>query len=196
MWVRLFKSIGIEQKNLNKSILFANMDLRKNSILKYISFTFFLLLFTVNLQAQKVEIGKEFKGKSSYYGKKFSGRRTASGERLNNRDFTCAHKFFPFGTMIEVENPITKQWVVVRVNDRGPFTKGRVLDLSYEAAKTIGLLQKGIMNVNAKVVGIDGEIMLFRDGSTEDNFQELFAKDSIQLIVPYLPETSAKKKKN
>ena len=172
------------------------MDLRKNSILNYISFTFFFLLLSVNLKAQKVEIGKEFKGKSSYYGKKFSGRKTASGERLNNRDFTCAHKFFPFGTMIEAENPITKQWIVVRVNDRGPFTKGRVLDLTYEAAKTIGLLQKGIMNVNAKIVGIDGEIMLFRDGSTEDNFQEIFGKDSTQLNVPYLPETSAKKKKN
>lgn len=196
MWIRLFKSIEIKQKNLNKSILFANMDLRKNSILKYISFTFFLLLLSVNLQAQKVEIGATFKGKASYYAKKFSGRRTASGERLDNRDFTCAHKFYPFGTMIEVENPVSKKWVVVRVNDRGPFTKGRVLDLSYEAAKTIGLLQKGIMNINAKVVGIDGEIMLFRDGSTEDNFQEVFEKDSTQVIVPYLPQTSAKKKKN
>lgn len=172
------------------------MDLREKGILKYIPITFFLLLLSINLRAQKVEIGKTFKGKTSYYGKKFNGRKTASGERLNNRDFTCAHKYFPFGTMIEVENPVTKEWVVVRVNDRGPFTKGRVLDLSYEAARRIGLLQKGIMSINAKVVGIDREIMLFRDGSTEDNFQEVFSKDSTQVVVPYLPETSASKKKN
>lgn len=172
------------------------MDLKSKRILKYISYTFLLLSVTVNLYAQKVEIGKTFKGKASYYHKKFSGRKTASGERLDNKDFTCAHKYYPFGTMIEVENPVTKKWVIVRVNDRGPFSKGRVLDLSYEAAKMIGMLSKGIMAINAKVVGKDGEILLYREGSTEDNFQEIFPKDSTQLVVPFLPETSASKKKN
>jgi rare lipoprotein A len=172
------------------------MDLKSKRILKYISYTLLLLLFSVNLYAQKVEIGKTFKGKASFYHKKFSGRKTASGERLNNNDFTCAHKYYPFGTMIEVENPVTKKWVIVRVNDRGPFSKGRVLDLSYEAAKMIGMISKGIMSINAKVVGKDGEILLYREGSTEDNFQEIFPKDTVQFVVPYLPETSASKKKN
>jgi rare lipoprotein A len=172
------------------------MDLKSKRILKYIFYAFSGLFFTANLYAQKAEIGKTFKGKASYYHKKFSGRKTASGERLNNKDFTCAHKYYPFGTMIEVENPVTKKWVIVRVNDRGPFSKGRVLDLSYEAAKMIGMIQKGIMSINAKVVGKDGEILLYREGSTEDNFQEIFPKDSARVVVPYLPETSASKKKN
>jgi rare lipoprotein A len=172
------------------------MDLRSKRILKYISYTLFLLVFSVTLQAQTVEIGKTFKGKASFYHKNFSGRKTASGERLNNKDFTCAHKYLPFGTMIEVENPNNKKWVVVRVNDRGPFSKSRVIDLSYEAAKTLGMISKGVMAINAKVVGKDGEIMLFRDGSTEDNFQQIFQRDSLGVVVPYLPETSASKKKN
>ena len=172
------------------------MDLKNKRILNYITYTFFVMFFAGKLQAQKVEIGKTFKGKASYYHKKFSGRKTASGERLNNSDFTCAHKFLPFGTMIEVENPVTKKWVVVRVNDRGPFSKSRVLDLSYEAAKVLGMISKGIITINAKVVGKNGEILLFREGSTEDNFQQIFPKDSVGVVVPYLPETSASKKKN
>jgi rare lipoprotein A len=172
------------------------MDLRSKRILKYISYTLLVLVFSVTLQAQNIEIGKSFKGNASYYHKSFSGRKTASGERLNNKDFTCAHKSLPFGTMIEVENPSTKKWVVVRVNDRGPFSKSRVIDLSYEAAKTLDMLSKGVMTINAKVVGKNGEIMLFRDGSTEDNFQEIFKRDSVAVEVPFLPETSASKKKN
>lgn len=172
------------------------MDLKNEHTLIYITYTFLVMFFTGKLQAQNLEIGKTFNGKASYYHKKFSGRKTASGERLNNSDFTCAHKFFPFGTMIEVENPMSKKWVVVRVNDRGPFSKSRVLDLSYEAAKVLGMISKGIISINAKVVGKDGEILLYREGSTEDNFQQIFSKDSLNVVVPYLPETSASKKKN
>lgn len=139
------------------------MNLRNKRILNYIIYTFFVVFFTGKVRAQKVEIGKTFKGKASYYHKKFSGRKTASGERLNNSDFTCAHKYFPFGTMIEVENPVTKKWVVVRVNDRGPFVKNRVLDLSHEAAKMLGMISKGVVSVNAKVVGKDGKILLFKE---------------------------------
>ena len=194
--------VKIEQKSLLTAIKFkliysfANMNLRNIHILNYITYTFFVMFFTVKLHAQKVEIGKAFKGKASYYHKKFSGRKTASGERLNNSDFTCAHKYFPFGTMIEVENPGTKIWVVVRVNDRGPFSKNRVLDLTYEAAKKLGMVSKGVIRINAKVVGKDGEILLFREGSTEHNFQQIFPKDSLKVVIPYLPETSASKKNN
>jgi rare lipoprotein A len=172
------------------------MNLRNKHILNYITYMLFVIFFSGKLNAQKVEIGKSFKGTASYYHKKFSGRKTASGERLNNSDFTCAHKYFPFGTMIEVENPGTKIWVVVRVNDRGPFSKNRVLDLTYEAAKKLGMVSKGVIRINAKVVGKDGEILLFREGSTEHNFQQIFPKDSLKVVIPYLPETSASKKNN
>ena len=123
--------------------------------------------------------------------------KTASGERLNNVDFTCAHKYLPFGTMIEVENPVTHRWVVVRVNDRGPFSKGRVVDLSYSAAKEIGMIQKGIIRVNCKVVGKNGEILLAREGATEENFREIFQQNEADSVkIPMLPESAKKKNLN
>ena len=173
------------------------MDFKKFGKLKIVFISIFSLILISELRAQKVEIGKTFKGSASYYHKKFTGRKTASGERLNNVDFTCAHRYLPFGTMIEVENPVTHRWVVVRVNDRGPFSKGRVVDLSYSAAKEIGMIQKGVIKAHCKVVGKNGEILLAREGATEANFKEIFSKnleDSVK--VPLSPDLSTAKKKN
>ena len=170
------------------------MDFKKFGKLKIVFISIFSLILISELRAQKVEIGKTFKGSASYYHKKFTGRKTASGERLNNVDFTCAHKYLPFGTMIEVENPVTHRWVVVRVNDRGPFSKGRVVDLSYSAAKEIGMIQKGIIRVNCKVVGKNGEILLAREGATEENFREIFQQNEADSVkIPMLPESAKKK---
>jgi rare lipoprotein A len=145
-------------------------------------------------RAQKPEVGSAFKGKASYYHKKFHGRKTSSGEFFNNLAYTCAHRTLPFGTMLEVENPISHKWVIVRVNDRGPYAKNRVLDLSYQAAKEVGMVQKGIIFVKAKIVGKDGEILLFREGSTESNYLEIFSTDSSQLKVPLIPTSVSTKK--
>jgi rare lipoprotein A len=84
---------------------------------------------------------------ASWYGKKFNGRPTASGEKFNMYAMTCAHKTFKFGTKLRVTNPDNNKSVVVIVNDRGPFIKGRTLDLSYGAAKKIGLIKKGVGRV-------------------------------------------------
>jgi rare lipoprotein A len=80
---------------------------------------------------------------ASYYGAGFAGRATASGERFNPAALTAAHRTLPFGTLIKVTNPRNGRSVVVRVNDRGPFHGGRVIDLSQEAARQIGLVQEG-----------------------------------------------------
>ncbi|MBK6977113.1 MAG: septal ring lytic transglycosylase RlpA family protein [Cytophagaceae bacterium] len=93
----------------------------KNLTIKILIFASFVCLNCFSSFAQKVDIGKEYKGTASYYSLKFSGRKTASGERLNNKEYTCAHRYLPFGTMLEVENPKTGKWVIVRVNDRRPF---------------------------------------------------------------------------
>ncbi|WP_029519824.1 septal ring lytic transglycosylase RlpA family protein [Persephonella sp. IF05-L8] len=92
------------------------------------------------------------KGIASYYGKKFHGRKTASGERYNMYKYTAAHKYLPFGTILLVKNLKNGRTVKVRINDRGPFVKGRVLDLSYAAAKKLGMLRAGIVPVIAKVL--------------------------------------------
>ena len=80
---------------------------------------------------------------ATYYGPGFDGHRTASGERFNRRALTAAHRTYPFGTRLAVTNPENGKSVVVRINDRGPFTKGYSLDLSEAAAKTIGRLTSG-----------------------------------------------------
>ena len=77
--------------------------------------------------------------RATWYGHELAGHRTASGERFNPNGTTAAHRSLPFGTCLVVGNPSTRRTVVVRVNDRGPFTKGLTLDLSLGAARAIGM---------------------------------------------------------
>ena len=93
--------------------------------------------------------GRGFSGKASYYGNE-SGGRTASGQRFNQNAMTAAHRSLPFGTKLRVTH--RGQSVVVTINDRGPFIKGRVLDLSTGAARAIGLTGAGVGHVTAEVV--------------------------------------------
>jgi len=91
-------------------------------------------------------------GVSSYYGKKFHGRKTANGETFNMYDLTAAHKTLSFGTLLEVENLANNKTVVVRVNDRGPFVRNRILDLSFAAAEKIDMIQSGTAKIRAKII--------------------------------------------
>jgi rare lipoprotein A len=91
-------------------------------------------------------------GLASYYGRKFQGRRTASGERYNMYALTAAHPVLEFGSRVEVTNLKNGRKVRVRINDRGPFKKGRIIDLSYAAAKKIGMLTRGLVKVRLRVV--------------------------------------------
>src|ERR1700716_2526893 len=93
--------------------------------------------------------GRSFSGMASYYGNE-SGSRTASGQRMNASAMTCAHRSLPFGTKLRVTHG--DRSVVVTVNDRGPFIRGRVIDLSTGAARVIGLTGAGVGRVTAEVV--------------------------------------------
>lgn len=95
-----------------------------------------------DLKAQYHEVGK-----ASYYGKKFHGRKTASGEIYHSGKLTAAHKSLPFGTLVKVVNPKNGKSVTVKINDRGPYAKGRIIDLSGAAAEQIGLLSSGVATV-------------------------------------------------
>ncbi|WP_294345755.1 septal ring lytic transglycosylase RlpA family protein [Prosthecochloris sp.] len=100
------------------------------------------------------ELGKLFmvtEGKASYYADRFHGRLTANGERFNMHELTAAHKSLPFNSMVRVTNLSNGKKVLVRINDRGPYIEGRIIDLSLEAAKEIDLLQKGVTNVRIEV---------------------------------------------
>jgi rare lipoprotein A len=102
-----------------------------------------------------VRSGVVERGIASWYGHPFHGRRTASGEVYDMHRLTAAHKTLPFGTLVEVTNLANRERVVVRVTDRGPFVRGRVIDLSYEAAKRIGMIGPGTARVELRVVGTD-----------------------------------------
>lgn len=87
-------------------------------------------------------------GRASWYGSFFHGRRTANGERYNMHALTAAHRTLPLGAYVLVSVPSTSRFVVVRINDRGPYKYGRVIDLSYAAAKVLGLQHVGTARVN------------------------------------------------
>jgi rare lipoprotein A len=91
-------------------------------------------------------------GMASYYARKFHGRRTASGERYNMRELTAAHPHLPFGVRVRVTNLSNNRSVVVRINDRGPHAKKRIIDLSLSAAEKIGLVRSGITRVTVETV--------------------------------------------
>ena len=107
------------------------------------------LLFTLGCSAnRRPEVSPGFdrpmqSGVASWYGPGFHGRRTANGERYDMHAMTAAHPTLPFGTRLEVRNVKTGESVVVRVNDRGPFKKSRILDLSYAAAREVGVYGPG-----------------------------------------------------
>jgi rare lipoprotein A len=86
-------------------------------------------------------------GHASYYGREFMGSKTANGEKFNPNAMTAAHRTAAFGTKIRVTNLANGKDVVVRVNDRGPWTKGRIIDISHAAAKQIGMLSSGTAKV-------------------------------------------------
>lgn len=89
-------------------------------------------------------------GQASYYADKFNGRRTANGEIFRQHKRTAASKTIPFGTRVKVRNLSNNRTVKVRINDRGPFVKGRIIDLSKSAARRIGMLRAGVENVEIK----------------------------------------------
>lgn len=91
-------------------------------------------------------------GIASYYGSKFHGRQTANGEIFDMYEMTAAHNTLPFGTKIRVTNLNNNRRVVVRINDRGPFVKGRILDLSYGAALRLGMIESGTAPVRIEVI--------------------------------------------
>lgn len=98
-----------------------------------------------------VSSGSE-KGKASYYAKKFHGNKTTSGEKFSIYKLTAAHRTLKFGTMVKVTNTDNGKSVVVRINDRGPFTKSKLIDLSPAAFEELASLSKGVINVKIEVV--------------------------------------------
>ena len=127
------------------------------------------LLLTVSAAAQEVEaidqagqsvadIDEETEiggGMASYYGNELAGNRTASGERFDPGQLTAAHRSLPFGSMVRVTNTSNGDSVIVRINDRGPFAHGRVIDVSQAAAREIGMHRSGTARVKLALLNDD-----------------------------------------
>ncbi|MDK2761100.1 MAG: septal ring lytic transglycosylase RlpA family protein [Sphingopyxis sp.] len=127
------------------------------------------ILLTVSAAAQEVEVAENpiaqivdgideteiDGGMASYYGNELAGNRTASGERFDPGQMTAAHRSLPFGSMVRVTNMSTGDSVVVRINDRGPFSRGRVIDVSQAAAREIGMHRSGTARVTLAVLEND-----------------------------------------
>ena len=104
--------------------------------------------------ADAAQAGTVQNGIASYYHDMFHGRKTASGTRYDKSKMTAAHKHLPLGSEVRVTDTRTGRSVVVRVNDRGPFVKGRVIDLSRRAATELGMLKKGLTKVKVEVLSV------------------------------------------
>ena len=110
----------------------------------------FLLFFILVIPVLSAFVSEQ--GYASWYGGKFHGRRTASGEIFNTNSLTAAHKTLPFGTIVKVTNIANGKFTLVRINDRGPFVPGRIIDLSRAAAEEIGMIGSGVARVRLDIV--------------------------------------------
>lgn len=111
-----------------------------------------LVMASAALAQDSGSAGKPKSGMASWYGAAFHGEQTANGETFDMNDLTAAHRSLPFGTRVRVTNEATDESVVVRINDRGPYAHGRVIDLSKEAAEGIGIVSSGVGRVMLEVL--------------------------------------------
>ena len=108
------------------------------------------IIWTAWIIGTIVGIARGEDGAASFY---HEGQKTASGERFNKRDLTAAHPSLPFGTRVKVTNKSNGQSVVVRINDRGPFVRGRIIDVSEAAADVLGMKHRGVVPVKVEILG-------------------------------------------
>ena len=108
--------------------------------------------FALILFSSFLLFSKNYIGYASWYGKDFQGKLTASGVRYNMFSYTAAHKYLPLGTVVRITNLKNGKFVDVKITDRGPYARGRMIDLSYLAAKKIGLVKSGVAKVSMKVL--------------------------------------------
>ena len=124
---------------------------------------FVLTAFCITMNAQAETVFQQ--GKASYYGKVHHGKKTASGKRFNMHAMTAAHRSLPFGTQLKVTSKDTGKSVIVTINDRGPYAGGRILDLSQEAARQLGMIKQGVGVVTLEKMNVKQDSV--RRSSTE-----------------------------
>lgn len=132
-------------------------------------------------------------GIASWYGSDFHGKRTANGEIYDMDKLTAAHKYLPFHTLVEVENLENNKKVLVRINDRGPFVKGRVIDLSREAAQRIGIEDTGTARVRLRIVKATDTAAIPQKKPTDTTTNKEIGIDKEEITVVEVTETDIPK---
>lgn len=140
----------------------------------------FLFTACAPYQARRHPIDYRATGEASWYGPGFSGKKTASGERYNQKALTAAHPTLPLGTSVKVTNLKNDRSVIVRINDRGPFARGRIIDLSKGAAEKLGMLGPGTSEVELSAISTPiendmpaKEMLAFKSKETSDKRSKL-----------------------
>lgn len=132
-----------------------------------------------------VAIGEKFDGYASWYGENFHGKKTSNGETYSMHKHTAAHKTLPMNTIVRVTSLENGKSTIVRINDRGPFVAGRIIDLSNVAAHDIDMVSKGTARVNLEVIGFDGSISenanIGSQVASKSEFQVKKTQQSVQL---------------
>jgi rare lipoprotein A len=134
-------------------------------------FLFSIIIFSSLLSAAQTE-----RGKASYYADKFNGRKTANGEIFSNKEFTAAHRSLPFNTKVKVTNLDNGKTTIVRINDRGPFVKGRIIDVSRAAAIELNMLVAGVARVEIEVIKQETDPPLAKTKTTSIELFEVDVK--------------------
>ncbi len=140
---------------------------------------------------QPNQMEHELSGQASWYGGKFQGRLTASGEVFDTNQLTAAHKTLPFGTIVEVTHVASGKTVQVRINDRGPFVEGRVIDLSRAAADALGMAGQGVAAVRLRIVSLPPEpehVIQIGSFSVRENALRVAAQLRSSSLVPTVEE--------
>lgn len=120
-------------------------------------------------QQEKAHHGKVQRGKATYYSRRSTGAKTSSGKRLHHDSLTCAHRTHPFGTKLKVTNLNNNKYIIVTVTDRGPYSRGKIVDLTYRAAKEIEMIRSGTAMVEVEVY----EPVIFPMKPTEPVFKPI-----------------------
>ena len=147
------------------------------------------LYVAINFLINSLPDEKVATGIASFYAHKFEGRRTSSGQTYRAKEHTAAHRFHPFGTLLEITNKTNGLKTIVRVNDRGPHLKNRLIDLSYAAARDLGMVNSGTGDVSIKVIseGFSNQVV--------GKHYSLNGKTEIASTFPIFPKFEEKEKK-
>ena len=166
-------------RNTNNSKINNSREMHKYTMRPY-------TVFGITYYPFVAKLGDEFDGIASWYGPDFHSKKTSNGEIYDMYDMTAAHKTLPMNTVVRVDNQENGRSIIVRINDRGPFVRGRIIDLSNKAARDIDMVGKGTAKVKITVLGYNGEIENKNAPNVELTPNNSFSrkKESVDTIEP------------